>query len=181
MLLGHTLTTKITVNGQPTTPALSIFWAENARIDELRTHLVEWALEARSDYILWMDDDHTFPRDALLRLLAHELPMVGCNFRVRNTPTLMETSAFNVVDGERRGLVPKQDGCESVEYLGLGLCLMKAAIFTELPRPWFVMGPRGEDAHICEQLRARGVTPIVDHALSLECGHLSEVDLRLSA
>ena len=39
-----------------------------------------------ADEILWVDTDMQFPEDALLRLLAHDKDIVGCNYRTRTPP-----------------------------------------------------------------------------------------------
>lgn len=177
-LIIHTLTTPVQVDGAPTKLELRSFMAESARVDDLRTALVGEAFKMKADWILWLDDDQTFPPDTLFRLLKHGLPVVGCNIRMRAHPTEQISAAFNVVDGERRRLPPRAEGLEKVEYLGLAVALTKIEIFRQIPQPWFVMGPHDQDGHLCELLRARGISPVVDHGLSREVGHLAEVDLK---
>jgi hypothetical protein len=176
----HTLQAKVMDAGRPVQVELKSIMAESARVDDLRTALVGEALSFEADHILWLDDDQTFPPDTLFRLLKHRLPMVGCNPRMRTSPDVPIGAAYNLIAGERRRLQPKSEGLEEVEYLGLGVTLTSIEIFRQIPQPWFVMGPQGEDGHLCELLRARGISPIVDHGLSLEVGHLAEVDLKWS-
>ena len=46
---------------------------QGAYLSEGRNHLVRLALEAKSQYILFLDDDMSFHHDALVRLLKHEI------------------------------------------------------------------------------------------------------------
>jgi hypothetical protein len=149
-----------------------------ARIDEAREELAAMALGSYADWLFWLDDDHTFPPDALGRLLAHNLPIVGCNARKRRYPDKIESSARRFVNGRLKGLEPKKEGIEPVDLLGFGVTLVSAEVFRKMPRPWFKWGPHGEDGYFCEQAIKAGFTPHVDHALSREVGHIAETVLR---
>jgi glycosyltransferase involved in cell wall biosynthesis len=138
----------------------------NSRIAAARNLLAEAALEGQADWILWLDADQTFPPDTLLKLLAHDQPFVGCNYR-KKIPD-REISAT--------GIEPKEGGVDPVDWLGFGVTLTAARIFRSLDQPWFQDGPRGEDGFFCERAKAAGFQPHVDH--SLKVGHISEVELR---
>ena len=45
-----------------------------------RNHSLE---QATGDWILWLDADHTFPNETLLRLLGHGKDVVACNYARR--------------------------------------------------------------------------------------------------
>lgn len=138
----------------------------NSRIAEAREILAEEAIRGGADYILWLDADQVFEPDALLRLLAHGLPIVGCNYRKKIIGH--EVSAA--------GIAPKENGLEPADWLGFGVILTSAQVFKALPRPWFEDGPRGEDGYFCERAMAAGFQPHVDH--SIPVGHISEVVLQ---
>lgn len=143
------------------------------RIDHAREDLAKRAIKWGADWLLWIDADHQFPPDTLLRLLAHDLPFVGCNFRRRNDRIVSSTCTISGVPIE-----PKTEGLQPVDLLGFGIALIEAKVFRSLPYPWFDLGPHGEDGYFCEQAINAGYTPHVDHALSREVGHISEVVLR---
>lgn len=151
------------------------------RIEDARERLVERALAAKADWLLWLDDDHTFPPDALLRLLAHEKPIVGANYPRRSRHRIESTAhrieARITQPPKSVPLTPKPEGLEPVAFMGFGLLLTKAEIFAKLRRPWFKWGPHGEDGYFCEQAIKAGYQPHVDHALSMEVGHIAETVL----
>lgn len=172
------LSQPIVYNGKRTTPKITThFVGSLARVDVARNLAADQALKENPDYLLWLDVDHVFPQHALMTLAAHDLFLVGCNYRKRTVDAVI-SSAANVQDGELEPILPRKDGVEPVDLVGFGVCLVKAPVFERLPRPWFVMGPHGEDGYFCEQARKAGIQPHVDHALSMEVGHIAETVLR---
>jgi hypothetical protein len=147
----------------------------NTMLDVARDELANIAVRDGATHVLWLDTDMVFPPDALDRLLAHDLPIVGANYRTRQE-TVKESSAC--VNGKR--MAPRTEGLEEAVSIGLGLCLMKAEVFHGLAKPWFAMIQAGEDAHFFLKLfDQKGVRPVVDHKLSAEVGHVSETVLML--
>lgn len=144
-----------------------------------RHHLVKEALAWGADWLLWMDDDHAFPPDALVRLLDRNLDIVGCNYRRRSPPYGFTVGIGNVcieTTKERAEAFP----VELVDDIPLGLALVSAAAIRKLdpPFPMFSFVPRGdgdfssEHAFFFSRLRAAGVPVHVDHELSLKVGHV---------
>lgn len=146
-----------------------------SRIDEAREGLAQAALDGGADWLLWIDSDQTFGPDLLARLIAHDMPIVGCNIRKR-IPDIVVSSSSNMVDGRRVPIAPRKSGLEAVDFLGFGVVLTKAEIFEKLPRPWFQSGLHGEDGYFCEQARAAGFSPHIDH--SIQVGHIAETVLK---
>lgn len=167
-----TLEAGIKSNGAPARPQIKPFLYSTSILPLGRIKLAELALEWGADYILWADCDHRFPRIALLRLLSHNVDVVGVNYP-RTTPPHEFTAAG--LDGKH--LLPGR-GLESVMAMGMGLCLVKASVFKELPRPWFQITIKengdaiGEDFHFFRLLRQAGFQIYVDHGLSAEIGHV---------
>lgn len=147
-----------------------------SHIHAARERLAEDAIEKGVDYLLWLDADQTFPADLLYRLLKHNLPFVGCNYRQR-IPSETISTASKWVDGKLIRLEPKAEGIEQVDAMGFGACLIRSDVFTALPRPWFKMDAAGEDAYFCQQAKIAGFLPCVDHALSRQVGHIAETEL----
>jgi hypothetical protein len=145
-----------------------------SRIEHAREMLAESALAGGADYLLWLDDDHVFPPETLLRLIAHNLPMVGCNYPKRRESAPSAST-------EAGPLQPRADGLEPVGVLPLGVCLTAASVFAALPRPWFQAGPLGEDGHFSQAAITHGIQPHVDHGLSMHVGHIAETVLRFEA
>lgn len=172
---------------------------------QARTRLWRWSENNRADYILFADADQTFPPDALLRLLAHDLPAVGANYPARIAEVMVSTGWG--LDGQPLKHPRPGDGVEEVLHLGLGLCLINVPavasalsaqaeregrrtyypIFAALPDPDGVRHPNGddkftgEDAYFFDKLRAAGIKLHVDHDLSREVGHLADIHLAFPA
>ena len=170
-----------------------------------RTRLWRWAEANQADYILFADADQTFPSDALLRLLAHDLPAVGANYPARIAEVMVSTGWG--LDGLPLKHPRPGDGVEEVLHLGLGLCLIKVPevsaalaaqaeregrttyypLFAALPDPDGARHPNGddkfigEDVYFFDKLRAAGIKLHVDHDLSREVGHLSDIHLAFPA
>jgi hypothetical protein len=83
----HTSQAKIIYDDEPVTPELKLFIVSSSLLPESRNRLVAEALNWDADYMLWMDADHVFPCDALLRLLGRSKLVVGFNYARRHTPT----------------------------------------------------------------------------------------------
>lgn len=147
----------------------------SSRIDNAREELTLEALSNGAAAIMWNDDDHTFPPDALERLLAHNLPIVGANYRRKEAD--VSSSAANIVADKIIPLEPKAEGIEGVDLIGFGVVLVRAEVYRAIPRPWYQGGPHGEDGYFCQKAKAHGFQPHVDHALSMEVGHIAETVL----
>ena len=166
-----------------------------------RTALWRWAERNSADYILFADADQTFPPNALLRLLGHQLPAVGANYRARNADATVSTGRG--LDGQPLPAPRPGDRVEEVLHLGLGFCLVavpevsaalaaQAAkegretyypLFAALPDPDGACHPdgedkfTGEDTYFFNKLRSAGIALHVDHALSREVGHIADIHL----
>lgn len=179
-LVALTAGTTITFNGALTRPEFAFFYADMGPLEYKRTQLALRALQSGANYHLLMDWDHTFPPDALLKLAAHDLPMVGANYLMRDQE-----------GGERRPTaLSGQDqfitgtGVQQVLGIGLGFCLIKSRVFEATPKPWFQSEisddgdmVRSEDVHFCNQVRRAGIPIHVDHDLNVK--HIAEVELEL--
>lgn len=145
--------------------ALGLVQRSSSNLADTRNRLVADAVNANAEWLLLLDTDHVFPGDTLLRLLAHQKPLVGCNYRRRlGGGTIVE---------------PKT-GLEQVERLGLGVCLVHRSVFTTVEPLWFQFeGAKGEDDYFFDKAAAAGIVAYCDHDLSKEIGHIAETVLLL--
>ena len=148
-----------------------------------RTDLVRAALGWGADLILWSDADHYFPPDALLRLKAHDVDLVGTNYARRfdpTGPTAHALGAGHVWTDEAKAAANR---LEEVRTLGFGFLLMKASVLQVIGKPWFSSIVNGddvattEDGFFCEKARQAGFNVYLDHALSWQIGHIHETVL----
>lgn len=169
-------------------------------LTESRHRLIGEALSWGATHLLWLDADHVFPADAIVRLLSHNVDVVGANYPRRVTPTaptacklvssdkdndtknLVYTTAEKALEGE----------LEEVAHLGFGVCMMNMRVLDLLQvhaeengdgnfMPLFEMrategkhGMIGEDVFFFKKVRDAGGRIFVDHALSWEVGHITE-------
>lgn len=170
-MVARTTAAEINYNGAVVHPAVLTIFGSDGQVDALRIHLARRAIELAADYILWVDADQTFDPDALLRLAAHDKPIVGCNIAKRDTgaPTAVG------LDGQPVNGV----GLQKVGAVGFGFCLTKVPIFDALAKPWFKTHTTdegdllcGEDVHFCNQARQAGFAVHVDH--DLRVGHIAD-------
>lgn len=175
---------------------IEIFSISSSDLPQSRTELLKDAIQWQARYLLWLDADQTFPADALLRLLAHRLDLVGCNYARRSEPT--GPVAARLDDQGRwqhvwtTEALAKAGAVEQVAHVGLGLCLMdmnllhRVKAHVEKGVGWAHWAPfdrkplagaagrMGEDASFFQELREAGIALHLDHALSWQVGHIHE-------
>lgn len=198
-MIVRTLKAKIELDGEMVQPDIQTFMVSCSLLTESRNRLVAEAINWEADYMLWLDADHVFPDDALLRLLSRNRLVVGCNYARRFTPTAPTASKFGADDEMELLWTTKEkaeaDEVEEVAHFGLGLCLIDMRVFHAveqkameegLPHFWplFRIDPTedgirfiGEDVYFFRKIREAGVPVHIDHALSWEVGHLHETIL----
>lgn len=174
---------------------LGSFWTQSTIVSQARNRLLDDALNWGADYAFFLDCDQTYPMDALLRLLAHNLEVVGVNPSTRVDPP--QPTAANIAPGGALAPVwtTKADAeagrVERVDRIGFGVTLIKLSIvprlLAEAEARGEPLGPlfhfrlsedgrelTGEDFFFCERLERAGIPIHVDHGLSWETGHVGE-------
>jgi hypothetical protein len=181
-------------DGEPCDKQAKLFIVSSSMLTESRHKLVADAVFWGATHFLWLDADHTFPEDTIHRLLAHNLPIVGANYSRRCIPTA-PTAAL--LDGKGLCYTTRAKAeageLEQVAHIGFGVCLIDARVLDALQLhaeavgadsylPLFHMevkpnggGIIGEDTYFFRKCRDAGMQVFVDHALSWEVGHLSDV------
>lgn len=179
---------------------LETFIVSSSMLTESRHRLVAEALNWGADYMLWCDADHTFPPDALCRLWARNVQIVGTNYARRCKPTA-PTAAKIVTDDageDHKNLVyttlekAHDNVLEEVSHLGFGLCLIRMDVFDQLQAhaeakgeetflPLFLFTPTdnyrgmiGEDVYFFRKCREAGVSVWCDHGVSWSVGHIAK-------
>lgn len=173
---------------------VEIFSVSSSDLPLSRTRLLQKAMAWQARYCLWLDTDHVFPPQALLRLLSHRLPVVGLNQARRTDPTGPVAMRFDAA-GEMEHVwtteeLAKEGKVEEVAHVGLAFTLLDMTIFhlvqAHVGERWALWEPfdrrlipgtqtrMGEDASFMAELREAGVKIFVDHALSWAVGHIGE-------
>lgn len=198
-MIAHTMSVKIEWEGELVIPQIETHIVSCSILTESRNRLVAEAINSDADYMLWMDADHVFPRDALIRLLSHNMLVVGCNYARRCEPTA--PTASRLKDDGKKELVwttkekAERGDMEQVAHLGLGLTLVDMRVYGLLEKkaledgaehfwPLFKfetaedgIGSIGEDVLYFKKIRDAGIPVVLDHNLSWDVGHLHETIL----
>lgn len=168
---------------------IQLLMLTNTYIQQARNKLVAHALseEQPPDYLLFIDSDMRFPKDALFRALAHDKDVVAVNYSTRQSPaqyiSIKERGYIGPVGDFRQNRLPtleESTGLEKAHAVGGGFLLMKAHIFENLPYPWFHIEAKpggevvGEDVYFCRLLEDAGIDVWVDHDLSKMIGHIGQ-------
>jgi len=158
-------------------------------IDAVRNHIVEEALDWDCTHLLMLDTDQEHPPDVVMKLLSHDLPIVGAKVYRRYPP-------YDPI--LLRGSIPifghvSDEECESgelveVDATGCGALMCKMDVFLNIPRPWFKWEmPKiddvdvmiGEDFYFCNKAKEAGYKIYVD--TSLEVSHLTIMEVNQAA
>lgn len=152
----------------------------SSRIAFNRNGLVEAAKAADASHIWFIDADMTFPSDILIKLLAHDLDIVGTTASKRKDN---EDSAVGLtLDGN---LLQVPSSPVKMKWLGPCCMLIKMHVFEKLRAPWFAEPPRfmlegedpndpglmPEDEYFCWNAIKAGFDIYCDPELSMNIGH----------
>src|SRR5690348_1014818 len=115
----------------------SVLQCRGSILPQMRAQLVTQALEHGSTHVLFLDSDMRFPKDTVLRLLAHDAAIVGTNYPRRSHPAVptAETAVREFLYTE-----PDSTGTADVLRMGFGCCLIRRDVFEAIPKPWFAIG-----------------------------------------
>lgn len=135
----------------------------------------------------FIDDDHQFDQHTLLRLMAHDQPVVvpvTCLKDPSFLPVLYKGERVDPATGFKQFMpytwreLDGLTGLVDVFACGRSGMLVRRDVFQTIPGPWFQMGQTnpeyaGEDMYFASVLRARGIPIKAD--LDLTFGHIGPV------
>jgi hypothetical protein len=147
-------------------------------IDQARNQLVRDALTYDPTHIFWVDHDVTCPPDAVTKLLAHDLPVVGGMYHSKDVP--YGPVAFGLDPFEMYQEIPPSMDLHLVGGLGMGATLVKASIYRLMKahyedERWYEVKAApaiGEDVHFAMRLQEMAVPVFLD--LKVQCGHIRD-------
>lgn len=151
--------------------------------DRARSKLFDLAIESKSDFMFFVDDDMIVPEDAYCRLFEvfnyktpRAVAVSGYYYR-RGWPYTSVWSRKNEA-GVIEGLI-SDSGIHPIHYSGLGCCLIDVRWVQEnLEKPYFSMGQDEfgttitDDVTFFESIRRAG--GVVYGNADVRCGHLGE-------
>lgn len=153
----------------------SFIAVEGYSVDTSRNVLVKEAKTTGADYILWVDSDMILPKDALERLIAHNVDVVSGAYAFKDINS-QDLIAFSI-DNKRMPLT-SIDGLTEVGGIGFGCCLTKTDVFDKIEFPYFVFGEDyGEDIYFCRKVREKGIKIYLDP--DVKCGHIGKINFQV--
>lgn len=173
------------VNGKP---AIEVFNSHGCVLPEVRSLLVAEALKWEATHMLFLDADMLFPPDTLLKLLRHQVLVVGANYVRRGLPTF-PTAYLPGGMRDKSGILWTEPGDHrlvEVAHVGTGVMLIDMRVFECIEWPWFnfeppaMAGPnwRTDDVYFCRKLREAQLPIYCDQELSQDIGHVGELVYR---
>lgn len=153
-----------------------LYWHQGCDIPYELNHGIRRMLADPALQWAWiMGDDHTFLPDVLMRLLAHDVPVVAPLVLRRNVPnhTVIYDAEHKPVslDREARGLL-------SVHAVGNAGMLIRRSALDAIGDPWFTHRTperSAEDLAFCDSLREHGIPIYVD--VDTWMGHVTPVEV----
>ena len=128
---------------------------------ENRNYTVAQAIKNTCDYILFSDDDMSYPEDTLERLLSHDKDVIGTLYNIRRLPPAYVIQYGQEVKNDEEA--KKQTKPFRCEAIGTGMLLVKTDIFKKLSSPFFGykwhdngMVEMSTDWFLCEKIRQAG-------------------------
>lgn len=163
------------------TMEVGLYFLKGTYLPRARAALVEKALERNDTHMLWLDSDMRFPKDTLLRLLAHERPIVGANYATRQAPILP-----TMRDMERSYLFDGSEHLLPVHSMGMGCLLTATDVFRQMDKPYFAIGYNkeqddyaGEDAFFAMKAQKAGFQVLMDTPLSEAVRHVGTMEFTM--
>lgn len=154
--------------------------ARGMSIAENWNHLAEVFLASDAQWMFLVNDDHAYPQDTLLKLLAHDRPVVTGLYLARQAPfaPVLADHVDEQGNVHPHYLERNRGGLARVRACGDGCLLLKREVLEKIPPPRWELGVRKTDA--CDhdtafsaKLIAAGYTIWCD--LDVWVGHLAVV------
>lgn len=156
---------------------ISFEYVSNAYIDRARNIMARSAIDSGSSHVLFIDHDMLIPPDALDRLLAHNLDVVGALYFCKQPPF----TPVYVELGGRDGFTMQETfkpGLNKVGASGAGCLLVRVDALEKVNAhfqddQWFRINmPMGEDVWFGKRCSEVGIDSYVDS--DIQCGHVGD-------
>ena len=163
---------------------------EGYTIAENRNYTAVQACNNKSDYLLMVDDDMTFPPDTLDRLISNKKDICGVAYHSRGSEDMVKIvpgdimSIAEVDKGRYINLKtetdPRYKDVFECYATGTGIILIKCDVFYKISRPWFEFTyydngkcKEGEDWNFCFKAKESGYKIYTDPTIKV--GHIGEI------
>lgn len=161
------------------------FTAQSLSVAQNWNHTIADILLPNPDleWVFFMNDDHLYPADVLVRLLDHEVDFVTALYTERVIP--FAPQLYDEVDAA--GLLTRLSlpgspvsGLTPIVACGDGALLVRRSVFELVDPPWWTYGSilpdnTDHDTSFCQRVREAGIPLYAD--LSLSVGHMTPITL----
>ncbi len=163
---------------------LRLLVAQGSLIMKQRQSLAEAAISDESvSHVMWFDSDLRFPKETLIRLLAHNVEVVLGGYTERKPPFKPAVFTDPKDFTKRAWSTPDATGLKQVIAAGFGCVLVETDVFKKMPKPWFHVGWNkhiesylGEDVYFFLQLNGMGIPAWLDQDLTKEIAHIGDFE-----
>ena len=149
-------------------PGVEFVEVAKSAIHVAREMIAVKCVREKFDWVLFIDDDMTFPPDLIHQLLQHDAPIVSAMAFKRiapYTPCFYETCEL-----KENGVYLKPYHFDeipnktfTVEACGAACVMIKREVFEKIPAPWFLPLPfSGEDIAFCLKAKAAEIPILID-------------------
>lgn len=127
-------------------------------VDVNRNAIVDSVVRDDTTHIMFLDADHTFPEDAILKLLKHDKDIVGGNYNTRLDPFSGKQGFGPVtkmmVEGEIVSMASDDFPTELFKCYATatGFMMIKTEIFKKLKKPYFDARIDSSGRHFTEDI-----------------------------
>jgi hypothetical protein len=149
---------------------------QSSCISNARQSMARASLDEGATHVLFVDEDIEFAPDAPMLMLARQLPLVACNYKIR-----FEGWPFTAYTPDFSGRIATRADSPDLEECGatgFGLCLIAREVFEAMEPPWFpLLWDPAAGVHTTEDIpfftaaRAAGFPALIDHAASRRIAH----------
>lgn len=153
-----------------------------------RERIAEHALDAKADYLLFVDDDMMFPMEIFEMLFKHNVDVVVPLMFMRNYPH--SPVIYRIKKGYDKQVHQEYyltelitdyppDTLLKVDATGMGICLIKLDILHKIPKTWFMNTQgTGEDVYFTQRATDAGFGVYVDTSIHniIHLGDRKKVD-----
>lgn len=157
-------------------PDIDVNFRVGNQLASARAEVIASAKAAKKDWVWFIDDDHDFKPDILIKLLSHNVDIVGPLYCIRGYPfdatarELSDDGTFRTIFNTPASGEP---GLKEVLSTGTSGLLIRRKVWETMDRPWFGLGhldPEqiAEDFFFCDKARQHGFKVYVDTSIPLE-------------
>lgn len=157
---------------------------------ENRNYIAVQAANDKSDYLLMIDDDMSFPANTLDKLISNGKDICGVAYHSRGSADkikIVPDGIMSIAEVDKGKYInletetdPKYKDVFECYATGTGIILIKCSVFRTIPQPWFEFTfypngkcKEGEDWNFCFKAKEKGFKIYTDPTIPV--GHWGEV------